>query len=78
MHWIHSEVILATVDRKPPLRGPVPSIFPQLNRMGTAQNFVTAQFAAVCEGSKRTFTVKTGLKCVVIRPSRSPARRPAV
>jgi hypothetical protein len=32
--------------------------------------------ATVWEGLKRTFTVKTGLKCVVIPPSRSPARRP--
>jgi hypothetical protein len=48
-----------------------------LDRMGTAQNFVTAQFATVWEGSEGTFTVKTGPERAVIWPSRSRAIRPA-
>jgi hypothetical protein len=39
---------------------------PQSKRMGTAQNFVTAQFATVWEGSEGTFTAKTGPERVVI------------
>jgi hypothetical protein len=45
--------------------------------MGTAQNFVTAQFATLGAGSEGTFTAKIGPKRVVIWPSRSLAMRPA-
>jgi hypothetical protein len=47
--------------------------FPPLDEMGTAQKFVTVQFAMVWEGSEGTFTLKTGPERVVIWPSRSPA-----
>jgi hypothetical protein len=57
--------VLTTFVGKPPLRDTAPS-FPQLFRMGTAQNFVTAQFATVREGSEGTFTAKTGPERVVI------------